>query len=130
MTPLCRSSRHRHDEPSTHHNLATATTPPHAKMLTAMPLHKLEREVEKLDGYLAKFNRLMSEAPEEFRDAVEVAFIGMTDRFKIYEQALKKKSSVRRRDDSDSDSGDDDDGGHGRDLRASATPVSYSNKSK
>ena len=97
-------------------------------ILTEMSARNLEKKVGKLDSYLAKFNRLMSEAPEEFRDAIEVAFIGMTDSFKIYEQALKKKSSVRRRD--DSDSGDDDDGGHGRGLRASATPASYSNKSK
>ena len=99
-------------------------------ILAEMSVRNLEKKVGKLDSYLAKFNRLMSEAPEEFCDAVEGAFIGMTDRFKIYEQALKKKSSVRRRDDSDSDSGDDEDGSHGHGLRASATPASYSNKSK
>lgn len=108
-----------------------------------MSLRELEKKVEKLDRYLAKYNCLMNETPEEFRDKVEETFLGLIDRFKIYERALEREYSVRRRyarhlddwhpsedDSSSSDDSDKENEDPGLRPRVLSTPVRYSNSSE
>ena len=61
----------------------------------AMPImtrEELIQKVEELEGWLAEFNKVHVNAPQEFRSNVDRAFLEMADKLDRYRRALRDLS--------------------------------------